>query len=357
MDAHSPTNSPTDAQRSGPPVTQKDVADRAGVSRAMVSYVLNDGPRSVAPETRERVLKAIADLGYRPNKHAQNLMREQWDSVAKKELGLILPDANLLLRPYYGAILAGIYQTAHQANYRIRFMRFFDELKNPVLFNQLIHREEISGLILMSLDQCLQNDEDRAQIDEIRARMANIVCVEWQLEGLPSVWFDRAAAAFKATKHLIGLGHARILYLGQIDQRVGGYQQALRESGLPEPFPTSHAFDAEGGYQAIEEFLAAGNRPQAIVAGSDEVAFGILRGLRERQLAVPQDVALASIDNIDMSAFAAPPLTTINVPKMEMGQFAVEVLDKYARERAHTPVMTLLPINLVVRESCGAQAR
>lgn len=126
-------------------VTQEDVARLAGVSRGIVSYVINNGPRSVAPETRERVLEAIAELGYRPNKHAQQLMREQWGSVAERDFGLILPNVTLLQRPYYGTILASIYQTVHDFHYRIRFIRFFDELQNPALFNELIHREEILG--------------------------------------------------------------------------------------------------------------------------------------------------------------------------------------------------------------------
>lgn len=334
-------------------VTQKDVAERAGVSRGIVSYVINNGPRAVAPETRSRVLQAIEELGYRPNKHAQQLMREQWGSVAARDFGLILPDVVLLQRPYYGSVLAGIHQTAHDHHYRIRFMRFFDELQNPALFNELIHREEISGLILMSLDQCLVTDADRKLVEQMRQRIDNIVCLEWHLEGLPSVSFDRAAAARMATAHLLQSGYRDVVYLGMEDERVMGFHQARMEYNLPVSSVTVFlAKDLASGYEEIDHVLAQG-QPRAIVAGSDEVAFGILRRLRERNIAVPQEIALASIDNIPMAAYACPPLTTVNVPKMNMGRVAVEVLVNYEKDNQKPAILNLLPTKLIIRESCG----
>lgn len=334
--------------------TQKDVAELAGVSRGIVSYVINNGPRPVAPETRERVLRAIAELGYRPNKHAQQLMREQWGSVAERDFGLILPSVTLLQRPYYGSVLAGIYQTAHDLHHRIRFMRFFDELQNPALFNELIHRQEISGLILMSLDQCITTEADKQLVEQIRGRISNIVCLEWQVEGLPSVSFNRAAAAHKAATHLINLGYSNIVYLGLDDERVAGYHQARIEHQLPfAPTSVFYAHDLESGYTEVERVLTAENWPEAIVVGSDEIAFGVLRKLRERNVPVPQKIALASIDNVPMAAYAAPPLTTIDVPKIEMGQVAVEVLVNNSKGKTDTAVLTILPTKLIVRDSCG----
>jgi LacI family transcriptional regulator len=334
-------------------VTQKDVAERAGVSRGIVSYVINNGPRDVAPETRQRVLQAIEELGYRPNKHAQQLMREQWGSVATRDFGLVLPDVVLLQRPYYGSVLAGIHQTAHDHHYRIRFMRFFDELQNPALFNELIHREEISGLILMSLDQCITTDADRKLIEQMRQRIDNIVCLEWHLEGLPSVSFDRAGAARMATTHLLQSGYRDIVYLGMEDERVMGYYQARMEHGLPVTSDTVFfAKDLASGYDVVPHILAQG-QPRAIVAGSDEVAFGVLRRLREHNIVVPQAIALASIDNIPMAAYACPPLTSVNVPKMNMGRVAVEVLVNYERDAQKPPILNILPTKLIVRQSCG----
>ena len=130
-------------------VTQKDVAERAGVSRGVVSYVINDGPRDVAPETRERVLAAIEELGYRPNKYAQRL--KLGESSAKESLGIIAggQSFNVLERPYYNTILAGLFDEAHRLGQEVRFFSFFDALTDPVFFNKNIHRDEISSLILI----------------------------------------------------------------------------------------------------------------------------------------------------------------------------------------------------------------
>ena len=338
-------------------VTQDDVARKAGVTRSVVSYVLNSGSRTVAPETRARILSAIAELGYRPNKHAQNLMRTKYNAIAHRQFGIVLSDVFMLRRPYYADILAGIYATAHENDHHIQFIRFYDELKDPVLFNALIHDEEISGLILIALDQHIDTDEDRKLIAEIQGRIANIVCVEWQWEGLPSVTFDRPDAAYKATSHLLSLGYRDIAYIGQTDNRVAGFRQALSEHYLTvAPADILNGATMRAGYDACDALLKQRSLPDAIMGGSDEVTIGVLRRLSDAGISVPEQVALASIDNIEMSEFSTPPLTTVNVQTGEMGSYAVQVLMDLAT-RPRSPVSVVLPTRLVVRESCGAQLR
>src|SRR5262245_8237629 len=135
-------------------ITQEDVARRAGVSRSIVSYVINNGPRSVSDETRERVLAAIRDLGYHPNKHAQ-MLSSNGDTVTNKYIGIVLAEDYMFKRPYYGSILASIHEHAHDIDYHIRFIRVFDDFNNPALFNELIHPNEIGGVILLGLDQAI----------------------------------------------------------------------------------------------------------------------------------------------------------------------------------------------------------
>lgn len=337
-------------------VTQEDVAQAAGVTRSVVSYVLNGNSRSVAPETRDRILKAIDELGYRPNKFAQALMFGKDNPVAVRQIGIILNSANVFLRPYYAEILAGIHAKAHEESYHIRFIRFFDELKDPVLFNGLIHDEEVCGLILIALDQSIVSNEDRVLIDQIRERVENIVCVEWQREGLPSVSFNRRDAAYAATRHLVSLGHRRIAYIGESDERIIGFRQAMIESGENDvsAIPLDGANDMRSGYDAAERVLPAHDELTAIVAGSDEVAIGILRYLNVHGIAVPGRIAIASIDNIEMAEFTNPPLTTINVQKAAMGRLAVQMIIDHGRPGSDGPVTMLLPSSLVVRESSGA---
>ncbi len=332
-------------------VTQADVAQLAGVSRSIVSYVINNGPRSVSAETRDRVLDAIQKLDYRPNKHAQMLMQEKWDSVAADQLGVIISSVNIFKRPYYGEILAGLHEEAHRRNHHIRFIRLFEALRNPALLNQIVHKHEVSGLIFLALDQVLQGEPDHQLFQQIVARVDRAVCLEWHYEGLPSVSFDRHVAAREATAHLLKLGHQSLAYIGPRDQRVQGFRTALMDRDRT-PNLIAEANDAHSGLEQIAAHFDSPSGITGMVAGSDEVAFGVLKGFRQRGIKVPEDVALVSIDNIDLSEFAAPGLTTVNVPKRELGQQAVRMLIEPALS---SPVLVTLPTRLVVRESCGSE--
>ena len=151
----------------GKKVTQNDVAREAGVTRSMVSYVISgSNERSVAPETRKRILDAIDRLGYRPNKAAQALQQGN-EGFAKNQIGVVLCSPDVFRRPYYAEIIEGIHTCAHENKYHVRFIRFFSELKNPVLFNELIHPEEIGGLILVSTDQCIKSPADEKLVKKI----------------------------------------------------------------------------------------------------------------------------------------------------------------------------------------------
>jgi LacI family transcriptional regulator len=342
--------------RRGQQVTQDEVARKAGVSRSVVSYVINDGPRSVSPETRERVLKAIEELDYRPNKHAQMLMRQHEKAAAEKYFGIVLANVAMFRRPYYGSILASIHENAYGQNGHIRFVRVFRDLQNPLLFNELIHPDEVSGLIFLGVDQVLASDEDKLLLDKMLARIDNAVTVEWQWNGAPSILFDRQEAGYKAARHLIDLGHQHLAYVGQSDKRLLGFQQALWETGISfeSPFVLSDADDAPLGYERCLRIMQLPEPPTAFVAGSDEVAFGVLKALHALKVQVPQQAALVSIDNIDLSSFVSPALTTVHVPKEDMGLYAVQVLMDYNTRRGILPASIILPTSLVIRESCGA---
>ncbi len=326
------------------------MARRARVSRSIVSYVINNGPRSVSEETRSRVLDAIKELDYRPNKHAQMLMQEKWDSVAANQLGVIISSVNMFKRPYYGEILAGIHEEAHRCHHHIRFIRLFEALRNPALLNQIVHKYEVSGLIFLALDQALHGEPDDQLFQQIVDRVNRAVCLEWYYEGLPSVIFDRHHAASEATNHLLNLGHRSLAYIGPKDQRIRGFRAALADGDLS-PKLIAEANDAHSGFEQATAYFSSGLGVTAMVAGSDEVAFGILKCFRQYGIKVPEGVALVSIDNIDLSEFASPGLTTVNVPKRELGQQAVRML---VEPDASSPLLVTLPTRLVVRESCGS---
>jgi len=336
-----------------PKITQNDVACRAGVTRSLVSYVLN-GNRAVAPETRQKILNAISELEYRPNKFAQALSMGNRGVLADQHIGIVLCNFEMFLRPYYAEILAGIHQAAHEKDFHIRFIRFFNELKSPVLFNQLIHSEEICGLLLVALDQCLETPEDRQLIGRIQEQIDQIVCVEWQMPGLSSVSFDRQAAAYQAVKYLFDQGYRDIAYIGETDQRVTGFKQAFleyRAEDIPGLYIDAAA-DMASGRRAMQRLhQSRGTLPGAICVGSDEVAVGILSYLHEQGIAVPGDTAIISIDNLEMAEYTTPQLTTMNVQKRAMGCRAVEMIVNHSAGQGENALALLLPVNLVIRKS------
>ncbi len=206
----------------------------------------------------------------------------------------------------------------------------------------------MSGLVFLALDQALHSEADKRLFRQIVERVNKAVCLEWYQDDLPSVHFDRHRAAVEATKHLLGLGHRSLAYIGPEDERIQGFRAALADSGLAPDF-IAEANDAHSGFEQAATRLDAGTSVTALVAGTDEVAFGVLKSFRQRGVRVPEDVALVGIDNIDLSEFASPALTTVSVPKRELGQQAVRLLVEPA-----SAMLVTLPTRLVIRESCGS---
>lgn len=330
-------------------VTQADVAREAGVTRCMVSFALNsESGKSVAPETRKRILAAVERLHYHPNKYAQGIHYGN-EGMAEKQIGVILNSAETFVRPYYAEMIAGIHSAAYQADYQVKYIRFLDDLRDPVKFNQFIHPEEIGSIILVATGGELKGEADQKLMDEIRARIRRVVCIEWRREGCSSIDFSRFDAAKMATAHLFERGYSDVAYIGELDERVDGFMSAAREHGVTDTsrLRVEGAFTMESGIDAIQKF--EGNLPRAICAGSDEVAIGALRYLNERKILVPRQIAIASIDDIEMSKYTNPPLTTVNVRKRAMGMRAVDLIVKKLAEGEAQSV--LLPVDLVPRAS------
>ena len=340
-------------------VTQEDVARRAGVSRAIVSYVLNNGPRKVSEETRLRVLTAIRELGYRPNKHAQRL--KLGANAAQNSIGLIAGGKgyNLLERPYYSVILASLFDRAHALGQHIRFFSFFEALSDPVFFNKNVHREEISALILLLPTQIMDQPDHEKILSQIIERIDTIICLERSIYGLPAVMLDLAGAAQMAVEHLISLGHERIAFLSLADDRLDGYKRALGMHNIP--FDDCLVRDVDGGhilssaYDLTLDLLHAQPNFTAIFTANDEGAIAALAAIQDSGLKVPDDIALASIDNTEIARMVRPALTTVNVPRQELVDYALQYLLSQRDHPVTPPASIILPLELVVRESSGTR--
>jgi DNA-binding LacI/PurR family transcriptional regulator len=188
-------------------------------------------------------------------------------------------------------------------------------------------------------------------------RIGNVVCLEQTINNVPAVIFDWAEAARTAVTHLINLGHQRIGYIGNTDERIDGYRQTLFNHGLSYDkrlVKETNNFPKEG-YERAFRLLDLSPRPTALFAACDETAIGILKALHEHGAKVPEDIALVSIDDIELAAFVQPALTTVRVPRRQMGMYALHML---AMRQAHPdiqPASIVLPTELIVRQSCGAK--
>jgi DNA-binding LacI/PurR family transcriptional regulator len=345
-------------------VTQKDVARLAGVTPSSVSYVINNGPRSVSEETKQRVLKAIEELGYRPNEYAQKLMRQHWGSeTPPRQFGIVLAGPRALIaRPYYSALIVGMLDEAISHNYALRFIHLYDELRNPLLFNELIHRESVAGVVLMHILAPVHRD--RELLEEVVRRIGNVICLDFSWPGLPSITFDKLQAGSMVADYLIKLGHTRIGYLGDPDTRFDGFLQSFRRHGLhfdPALAPgdpakvDGQALNApESGLRGALQLLRLPQPPTAIFAASDEVAIGALRAARECGVQVPQELSVVGLDDIELASYASPPLTTIHVPKVEMAELAMRTLIDRVDRPSNMSINMVLPTQLIERGSCAA---
>lgn len=354
----------TTEQQQTPRVTQKDVAKRAGVAVSSVSYVLNNGPRPVSAETRARVLKAIDELGYRPNEHARRLIQQNWGSEkAPRQFGILLSGGArvLIARPFYSTLLVGLFDEAVQHNYAVRFIHLYDEIQDPILFNELIHPETIAGLVLIHIKPPLSRDQEL--LARIRERVANVICLDSSCLGLPSITFDKLDAGQRATTYLIEMGHRRIGFIGNHDGRFDGYLQSLRVHNLPfdpqlvtsEQLATQDEItnSPQGGWLGAKGLLNLSTPPTAILAASDEVAIGALRAAREHHMSVPEDLSIVGVDDIDLASYSSPPLTTVRVPKNDMAKLTVQTLIDRVNNPNGMSVNMVLPVELIVRGSSG----
>jgi DNA-binding LacI/PurR family transcriptional regulator len=340
-------------------ITQKEVAKYAGVSRSVVSYVINNGPRDVAVDTRERVLHAIKELGYQPNKNAQRL--KLGEAQASKALGIVAGGRsfNVLERPYYNTIMAGLFEEAHKLGHDVRFFSFFDALLDPVFFNRNIHADEISSLVLILPGMISGNPEYDAILDKIAERIDNVVCLEEPIKNWPTVFFDRAKAAKQAMEHLIKLGHERIAFLAIHDARLTGYRQTLFDHNLSYDESLIFTIDPSqvlaSAYQLTLKIILSKPRPTAIFCANDESAISALAALRDHAIQIPEEIAVVSIDNIGLSGMIRPSLTTVDVPKRRMASYAMQILMLQKQFNNQQAASIVLPTELIIRESCGAK--
>lgn len=323
-------------------VTRIDVARLAGVSTAVVSYVVNDGPRKVAPRTRERVLRAIRELDYHPNPSARALKTGSTGLI-----GVVVPE---ILNSYFAEFVDAVDSAANSRGASI--------LLGITHENASLEAGIIPSLISRGVDGIAFNCrlEDQRLYHSGDARIPRVLLDRaTPVSDLPIVGSDLGAGARMATEHLADHGHRLIGFVGgpfpspHSDFRLEAWKTSLSSRGLPVPRPAITSWDRDGGYRGARDLLARPNPPTAIFAASDLIGVGVLRAVHEAGLRIPEDVAVASLDGTAESAYSWPALTTARQPFEKMAGTAIDLL----LSPAATPQRILFPMDLVVRSSCG----
>lgn len=334
-------------------VTIHDVADLAGVSIGTVSAVVNRKD-TVSKSTRRKVLQAISELNYRPSAAA----RRRLQPSAEKSIGLVIKEVN---NPYFADVFIGAQEAAAAYGYNVLVASSEGAYKLEQQLVALLEAKDIEGLIINPL---LDDDADLSHLFEIKQHNIPLVLLE-RVRGLKAslVDIDNEAASKAAVEYLIDQGHEHIIHFAgprysmHADERIEGMRRAFSAQRLTfdDPDVVRAGAHLEDGYRAGLEYFRdrpEGEWPTAVTCYNDLIAIGLMRALRELEIRVPEDVSVIGYDDIDMASYTAVPLTTVRVPKQEMGRRAAEILIQHAEASdAGTLEKVCLNAELVVRES------
>jgi DNA-binding LacI/PurR family transcriptional regulator len=333
--------------------TIKDVAQKAGVSASTVSRVLANSSR-ISEDTKQRVRQVLKQLDYHPNTLARGLVTN-----TACALGVMIPyGANEFFEnPFFSQMMSGVSEIVNQNGYDIVL---FTSGTDTETIDRIVRGRRVDGLLLLS------SKEDDPLLKAIEQRQFPAVLLGRVPEGtaISSVNNDNVQAAYEATEHLIKLGHKRIGFLGGASDllvtqdRISGYRRALKVHGLTseDQMEVSSFFLEQGGYLGMMRLLALSDRPTAILASDDILAFGAMRAAAELGYHLPDDLAIVGFNDIRLSEIANPALTSVRVHMHELGCEAAEVLLARIRNAELPPEHRIVPTELIVRHSCGAKS-
>jgi LacI family transcriptional regulator len=329
----------------------RDVAERAGVSVTSVSHVINE-TRPVSYELRERVLAALEELGYHPNRLARSLRSGKTHTI-----GTIVPDS---ADPFFAEVARGIEDTAFETGYSLILCNSDANLDKEAFYTDVLVEKQVDGILFLAAGGSTE------RILDLQQRGMPVVVVDRELPAVhvDSVVTDNAGGGWSATRHLIDLGHRRIGYIaGPSDltlseYRFTGYRKALEEAGIAvdENLVVRGAFDFESGYRAACQLLTNSQRPTAIFASNDLMAIGAICAAVELDLRVPEDLSVIGYDDVPLASYSNPPLTTIAQPIYDLGVVAASMLLERLHDPGRPARRIVLDVELQIRRSTAASS-
>jgi DNA-binding LacI/PurR family transcriptional regulator len=329
------------------PVTLKDIAERAGVTSATVSMVINNKP-NISAATRKNVLKIAQELNYYPNAIARGLATRKANAI-----GVIVPN---LASSFVVRVLQGIKSTNRDIDYTVLLFDTIGQKETEAqLFQRLARERRIDGAILITAgvtDEELRVFKDESVPCIVVARMCDF---------LDSVFVNNSRGSDEAVEYLISKGHTRIAcvicrkHSLPTDERIAGYHAALRRNGIAADPELMIEVPDDGIYEgkkAFETLINMQPRPTAVfVPAGDMVAIGIIKEAKLTGISMPNNLAVVGFDDIPAAEVIEPALTTVRQPKLEMGDHAINILIDKVEGRETAIKHKELPTKLIIRES------
>jgi LacI family transcriptional regulator len=336
--------------------TIKDIAEQSGVSLSTVSLVLNNNPR-ISAATRDRVVATMARLGYQPNRMARALA---WRYT--RTLAVLLPQLrHTFADVYFGEIISGIYDQANKLGYKVLLEVARAEFIEKKEYLQLYDQKVVDGILFVGANNRHRFIAELAD-GQRPFLLVNNYCTDCNLNYLVS---NYRYGAWQAAQHLARLGHRRIGFIAgglaeiQTSRDVlESFQEVCAERRLPwdETLLADGWLTEEGGMNATAQLLQRHPDLTALFALNDKMALGAIKKLNELGRRVPEDVAVVGFDDIPQASYAIPSLTTVRQPLYEIGKLAAERMIELVHGKVDR-VQEVLPIYLVVRDSCGAKLK
>ncbi len=335
--------------------TSFDIAHLAGVSQSTVSRALNNSPL-VNQETRERVQRIARELNYKVDKNASNLRKQKSSTIAL----LLFEDPtsdDSMINPFFLAMLGSITRACAQANYDL--LVSFQNLEDD-WHAEYEDSNKADGIILLGYGDYTDYQTKVAQLESQGTHFVRWGAPDEAHPGV-SIGCDNYQGGQKITEHLVELGKKSFAFIGdngdhapEFKARFDGYMSALKQHGLADNCVQRDAISTEdAGFEALHSLIQENELPQAIVCASDLIAMGVLRALRLAQVSVPDKVAVVGYDNIAISAYTTPSLTTVQQNTKLAGELLVSTLLKAINNEEVEDF--LMPADIIVRQSCGSE--
>jgi len=326
--------------------TVKDVAKLAGVSTATVSRALTN-PEMVSPITRLKVEKAASDVGYSPNGLARSLRKSE-----SKTIVVVLPNID---STFFSDVVHGIEALAHKNGYKLLIGDAGNESSRLRSYFDLFDSKQVDGVLSLSSDV----PESMIVNSAGEVKLPIVIAGEYFSDiPVPTVHIDNHYSAKKGVEYLIMMGHYKIACItGKrsnpvYNARVNGHTETMKKWKLPstEGYILECDLSYIAGYNLGKQLLSLDNKPSAIVCHSDEAAIGVLKIAREMGIPVPSELSVIGFDNLALSEYCVPELTTIHQPRQLIGETSMKLLLDILSGKKPNPEMTL-PTQLIVRES------